>query len=74
MISVGVNIKIQKHIKAKKGYFWNHANCSCQNGKHARIIGNSVVAWNKIIEETKTIPTKSTSTNFYILLAFLLIT
>ena len=73
MISVGVNIKIQKHIKAKKGYFWNHAKCSCQNGKHARIIGNSVVAWNKIIEET-TIPTKSTSTNFYILLAFLLIT
>ena len=74
MISVGVNIQIQKHIKAKKGYFWNHAKCSCQNGKHARIIGNSVVAWNKIIEETKTIPTKSTSTNFYILLAFLLIT
>ena len=58
MISVGVNIKIQKHIKAKKGYFWNHAKCSCQNGKHARIIGNSVVAWNKIIEETKTIPTE----------------
>ena len=74
MINVGVNIKIQKHIKAKKGYFWNHAKCSCQNGKHARIIGNSVVAWNKIIEETKTIPTKSTSTNFYILPAFLLIT
>ena len=43
-----------------------------------------LVIWNEIIEETKTIPTKSTSTktiptkitltNFYILLAILLIT
>ena len=58
----------------EKGYFWNPAMCSCKNGKHARSIGGSVVIFDEIIKETKTIPTKSTSTNFYILLAFLLIT
>ena len=43
------------------------------------IIENSVVTIDKNIEaiktvSTKTVPTKSTSTNFYILLAFLVIT
>ena len=43
------------------------------------IIENSVVTIDKSIEaiktvSTKTVPTKSTSTNFYILLAFLVIT
>ena len=37
-------------------------------------IGDSVVILDKIIEETRTISTKSTYTNFYILQALLLIT
>ena len=51
--------------------------------KNARSIGDLVITCDEIIEETKTIqakntstktiPTKCTSTNFYILLAFLLI-
>ena len=49
--------------------------CSRENGKYVgSIIGDSVIMCDEIIKETKTIPTKSTSTNFYILLAFLLST
>ena len=49
--------------------------CSRENGKYVEsIIGDSVIMCDEIIKETKTIPTKSTSTNFYILLAFLLST
>ena len=41
---------------------WNPATCSCKNGKYTRnIIHDSVITCDKIIEETKTIPTKSTS-------------
>ena len=52
----------------EKGYFWNPATCSSENGKYAgSISGDSVVICDKIIEETKVtstkfIPTKSTST------------
>ena len=78
-----------KEHQCEKGYFWNPTKCSCENGKYARGIGDSVVICNEIIEatkiistktipaksaSTKTIPTKSISINFYILLAFLLIT
>ena len=77
-INAGVNVKIQKNISTKKVIFWNPARYSYKNGKYERsIIGDSVVICNEIIEETiktKTIQTKSTSTNFYILLSFLLIT
>ena len=49
--------------------------CSRENGKYVEsIIGDSVIMCDEIIKETKAIPTKSTSTNFYILLAFLLST
>ena len=69
----------------KKNYLWNSATCSCKNDKYlGSTIGESLVICDEIIEETKTIPTKTiptkpsltkcTSTNFYILLAFLLIT
>ena len=69
----------------EKDYSWNPARCSCKNGKYVgNIIGDSVVTCDRIIDSTKTIQTKSTSakivltkctwTNFYILLAFLLIT
>ena len=68
----------------KKDYIWNLATCNCENGKYlASIIDDSVIKCDEIIDTTKTIPTKtvsaatvptkSTSTNFYILLAFLLL-
>ena len=66
--SDSVNVKIQKDIVCakKKGNnnnnIWNPATCNCKNGKYARnIIHDSVITCDKIIEETKTIPTKSTS-------------
>ena len=80
IISVGVSVKIQKIIS----YFWNPPKCSFKNGMYGRRIGDLVVMCDQIIEEAKTIPTKSTltktippkttATNLYILLAFLLIT
>ena len=54
--------------------------CSCENGKYVEnIIDDSVIDWNEIIKttistSTRTVPAKSTSTNFYILVTFLLIT
>ena len=77
-ISASVTVKIQKNIVcAKKKLFLESAKCSCENGKYARSIGNSVVIYDEIIEETraiptkstsaKSVPTKSTSTNFYLL-------
>ena len=69
----------------QKNYIWNPATYSCENGKYvASIIDDSVVICDETIEETKTVwskrksikpvITKCTSTNFYILLALLLIT
>ena len=69
----------------EKYYIWNPATCSCKNGLYSgSIIGDSVIICDEIIKETKAIPakrtstktvlTKCTSTNFYILLAFLSLT
>ena len=66
--------KNQKENQCKKGFFRNPAKCGCENGKYERNFGDLVVTCGELIKETKTIPTESTSTNFYILLAFLLIT
>ena len=63
----------------EKCYIWNSATCSCQNGTYlGSIIDDSVITCDEIIEETKTIQTKTVSAkcatiNFYILLYFLLI-
>ena len=44
----------------KKDYIWNPATCICENGKYlAIIIGDSMIKYDEIIEETKTIPTTS---------------
>ena len=57
----------------KKDNIWGTATCSCENGKYlASIISDLVI---KCDEATKTVPTKTiltknTSTNFYILLTF----
>ena len=56
----------KKHHMCEKDYIWNHATCSCKNGKYlASIIDDSVITCDKIIDaqgksydkETKTIPT-----------------
>ena len=60
----------------------NPAAYSCKNGKYlASIIDDSIVTWDEIIEEIKAVPTNFNEKNitckmqnFYILLAFLLIT
>ena len=44
----------------EKYYIWNLAACSCENGKCAEsIIDDSVITCDEIIEERKTIPTKT---------------
>ena len=44
-------------------YIWDPASRSCKNGKYVgSITDDSVIMCDEIIEETKTIPTKSTST------------
>ena len=71
-----------KHQIGEKEYILSPATCSCKNRKHlASIIDNSGTTCDKIIEETKTVPTnfneKNTTCktqNFYVLLVFLLIT
>ena len=74
----------KKHRLYKKNCIWNPVTCSYKNGKYVRsIIEDSAVVCGEIIEETKTVPTKSTSTkivltkctstNLHTLLAFLLI-
>ena len=62
----------------EKDYIWNLATCNCENSKYlASIIDDSVIKCDEIIDTViKTVsativPTKSTSTNLYILLAFL---
>ena len=69
-----------KNLKAyhvcKKDYVLNPATYTCKNAKYlVSTIDDSVDMSGEIIEatktiSTKTIPTKSTSTNVYILLAF----
>ena len=65
---------LKEHV-CEKGYIWNPATFSCINGKYlARVIDNWVTTCDEIIDTTKTVPAKSTSINFYILLTLLLIT
>ena len=80
MTQIYVRIKIQENIIcAKETFFWNSATCSCQNDKYlGSIIGDSVATCDKVIDTSKTVPTKTSSaknalTNFYILFVFLLI-
>ena len=79
-INAKVSAKIPKNIHStcKKDYICKPATCSCKNGKYVWSIDNSVITCDEIIDTTKTVltkavPTESTSTNFYILLIFLLI-
>ena len=52
-----INGDVDQHV-CKKGYIWNPATCSCENGKVlVSIIYNSVIMCDKIIKETKTVQT-----------------
>ena len=64
----------------EKDYIWNPSTCICENRKYlASIMDDSVITCDKIIEETvpKNFNKKKAickTQNFYILVAFLLIT
>ena len=72
--------KCKKLHVCEKDYIWNPATCSCEYGKYlASIMDDSVITCDESIEET--VPTnfnekKATckTHNFYIILAFPLIT
>ena len=84
MVNVDVSVK---NIICEKDYIWNHATCSCKNGKYLEnILDNSVITCDEIIdaeaksyhEEAKTIPryfnekkVACKKQSFYILLVFL---
>ena len=52
------NRKKKKHCACKRDYIWNPATCSCQNVKNlASIIDDSVITCDKIMGETKIVPT-----------------
>ena len=83
--SAAVSVKIQKNMVCTKGYICNPSTYSCENSKYVgNIIDEPVFIWDEITSTTKAVPTrfisteaaltKWTSTYFYILLAFLLIT
>ena len=53
----------REHPVWGQNYIWNPATCSWENGKYiGSIIVDSVITCDEIIEETKTVPTKSIST------------
>ena len=62
-VDVIVSAKIQKHAVCEKNFIWNSSICTCENCKYLEgIIGDSLIMCDKIIEVTKTIPTKTTLT------------
>ena len=71
---------LKEHHLCETSLIWNLATSCCKNGKYlASIIDDSVITCDEFLETTKTVPrktalTKSTTTNFYILLYFFLIT
>ena len=46
----------KKHHICEKDYIGNRAACSCESGKYSASIDDSVIACDKIIEETKLVP------------------
>ena len=49
----------------EKGYIWNRAICSCENGKDlVSIVDLSVIMSDKIIDTTKSTATTTVPTNF----------
>ena len=56
-MKIGMQVKNpKKHRVCKNDYIWNPATCSCENGKYVgSIIDGSVIKYDKITEETKTV-------------------
>ena len=79
-------MSVKNIIYVEKDYVWNPGTCSCENGKYlASIMDDSAITCDEVIKSfdaaIKSISTsfneKNTASkkqNFYILLAFLLIT
>ena len=72
-------MSVKNIIYVKKDYVWNPATCNCENGKYlASIVDDSEIICDEIIDvkeinfNEKNITCKTK--NFYILLAYLLIT
>ena len=48
----------KKHHICGKGYIWNPAICSCDNGEYLpSIIDDSMISCDEIVKETKTVTT-----------------
>ena len=85
-VTINVDVSVKNVMYVKEDYIWNPSTCSCENEKYlASIMEYLAITCDEVVEsyneETKTIPTnfnekKATrkTQNFYILLAFLLIT
>ena len=58
-ITVNVSANVKNIVYMKKNYIWNHATCSCKNGRYlTSIIDNSVIKCEIIdTEVTKTVKT-----------------
>ena len=53
----------KKHHECEKDFIWNTATCSCENGKYViSITSDLVITCVEILEATKNVPIKSTST------------
>ena len=84
-IAINVDASVKNNV-CKKYYVWNPTTCNCDNGKYlASIMDDSTIICDEVMktyEEIKTVPssfieknvTCKSKYNFYILLAFLLIT
>ena len=56
----------KEHNACGKGYIWNPATCSCENGRYAgSIIDDSVITCDEIMETAKGILTKNCSNKKY---------
>ena len=84
-ISINVNVKIfKKDDKCKKVYTWDPATWICENAKYVGSISyDLVITCDETVDKTesilakivatKIVPTRIKSKNFFILLAFLLV-
>ena len=71
----GSEQKNPKNYACERDYIWNCATFTCENSKYFGIIIDYwIILYDEIIKVIKTLPAKGTSTNFFVLLAFSLIT
>ena len=57
-INVCASVKIEKHCVHRKNYIWNPDTYSCEKSKYVgSTIDDSMITSDKIMEETRTVPT-----------------